>query len=519
MLSLSSELARNALDAAPDAMVIVDRAGTIRFANQQAVAVFGYSHDELIGHAVEMLMPAQFRGAHAGHRTGYLSQPRVRPMGSALELLGRRKDGTEFAVEISLSPIGTAAEALVSAAIRDVTERKRGEAELIVARLTAERAREAADQAREAADRANKSKSRFLATASHDLRQPLQSLSLLNGVLRRSVADAAAIEALSQQEQAIGAMARLLNALLDISKLESGAIRAQPTDFAVSTLFQELQREFSGLAASKGLTLEVSDDGGVAHSDRALVEQVLKNLLSNAIKYTQAGGVTLRCSPQGPAQMRLEVGDTGIGIADDQLPLIYDEFYQVGVPANAARNGYGLGLSIVQRLVALLGARLEVVSRVGIGSVFALIIPVGRQFAAPGSQRTEVTCRQSAPTEVHVLLVEDDPSVRSATRLLLRSEGYAVSAAASVSEALQQLAGMRRVDLLLTDYHLSPEETGMHLVARARELLGFQVPAVLITGDTSSAMRELSATPKLRIASKPLKAEELLGTMRELLKS
>ncbi|MBS0377748.1 MAG: PAS domain S-box protein [Proteobacteria bacterium] len=518
MLSLSSELARNVLDAAPDAMVIIDRAGKIRFANRQAAAVFGYTHDELVGQPIELLMPAQFRGVHVGHRDDYMQQPRVRPMGGGLDLLGRRRDGTEFPVEISLSPIGSVDEALVAAAIRDVTERKRGEAELIVARLTAERAREAADRAREAADRANTGKSRFLATASHDLRQPLQSLSLLNGVLRRSVTDADATEALSQQEQAIGAMARLLNALLDISKLESGAVRAQPSDFVVGTLFQELRREFSGLAASKGLTLEADDDGSVARSDRALVEQVLKNLLSNAIKYTPAGGVTLKCRAQGPAQVRIEVGDTGVGIPADQLPLIYDEFYQVGVPAHAARNGYGLGLSIVQRLVALLGARLDVSSRVGVGSVFALLVPVGRMVVGAAATSAETVCPRPVPAQIHVLLVEDDPSVRSATRLLLRSEGYVVSAVASVAEALQQLAEMPRIDLLLTDYHLSPEETGMQLVARVRERLGCEVPAVLITGDTSSAMRELRATPKLRIASKPLKAETLLGTIRELLK-
>jgi PAS domain S-box-containing protein len=224
MLSTPPELARRTLEAAPDAMIIIDASGLIRYANRQVSALFGYSHQEIIGQRVELLMPERFRSRHIGHRDRYIDSGRVRPMGVGLELFGRRRDGTEFPVEISLSPIEQSTSALVAAAIRDVSDRKRAEAELIVARQTAEHAREladraraVADEARDSADRANQGKSRFLATASHDLRQPLQTLALLNGTLRRLVADADAAEALAQQEQAIGAMSRLLNALLDIS--------------------------------------------------------------------------------------------------------------------------------------------------------------------------------------------------------------------------------------------------------------------------------------------------------------
>jgi signal transduction histidine kinase len=157
-------------------------------------------------------------------------------------------------------------------------------------------AREAAEAARELAERANEGKSRFLATASHDLRQPLQTLSLLNGSLRRLVTDPSATEALSQQEQAIGAMSRLLNALLDISKLESGAIRPEPTDFAVAAMFEELRGEFASNANSKGLKLDIDLCHERVHSDPTLVEQIVRNLLSNAIKYTRQGSVWLRCA-------------------------------------------------------------------------------------------------------------------------------------------------------------------------------------------------------------------------------
>jgi PAS domain S-box-containing protein len=524
MLSIPPELARSALDAAPDAMIIIDAGGVIRYANRQVSALFGFAHDDIIGQQVELLMPERYRARHLGHREGYIRNVRLRPMGQGLELFGLRRDGTEFPIEISLSPIEGGNQFLAAAAIRDVTDRKRVEAELTVARESAERARAAADQARqiadearESADRANQGKSRFLATASHDLRQPLQTLALLNGALRRIDADPDSAEALVQQELAIGAMSRLLNALLDISKLESGAIKPEPTDFAVASVFDELRREFANLAANKGLQLEVEMCADCVHSDPSLVEQILRNLVSNAVKYTRQGWVRLRCVHE-QAIVRLEVDDTGIGIPADQIPLIYDEFYQVGVPANSTREGYGLGLSIVQRLVKLLELKLDVRSEVGKGSSFSLMLPAsnGRPVAIGGGPYA-----QPAPQEQldrsRVLLVEDDAAVRDATRLLLKVEGYRVTAVASLAEALQKVRDMNGVDLLVTDFHLRDGETGIQVIAALRAALQFPLKAVLITGDTSTAMKELPRDPHLRMASKPIRAEELLAIMRALL--
>ena len=321
---------------------------------------------------------------------------------------------------------------------------------------------------------------------------------------------------MAQQEQAIGAMSRLLNTLLDISKLESGAVKPDPADFAVNALFEEMRLEFSGLASSKGLTLRVSQCAECAHSDRALVEQILKNLLSNAIKYTPEGWVSLRSSHPNPNSVRIEVHDTGVGIAADQLRLIYDEFYQVGVPTNSSRDGYGLGLSIVQRLVSLLGADLEVTSKLGKGSTFTLTLPAGHASAPQiiAAPRAAEDVRQS---QIHVLLVEDDAGVRKATRLLLKSEGYVVTVASTLAEALEQGIAMPKLDLLLTDYHLPNSETGMQVIAELREKRGHAVKAVLITGDTSSAVNELRVDPYIRIASKPIKAEELIDMLKALL--
>jgi two-component system, sensor histidine kinase len=518
MKTAPPDLARSALDAAPDAMIIIDDSGAIRFVNRQVSSLFGYAPAEVVGKPVELLMPARFHTRHVEHREEYRRSVRLRPMGVGLELFGRRKDGTEFPVEISLSPIEHGQSTLVAAAIRDVTDRKRAEAELIRAREVADQARELAIQAREAADRANQGKSRFLATASHDLRQPLQTLELLNGSLRRlSVSDAVA-QAVVQQGVAIGAMSRLLNALLDISKLESGAVRPEPTDFAIAAIFEELRREFAASAANKGLQFQVSAGEEFAHSDPSLIEQILRNLIANAIKYTQRGLVALRCAVSPDATLNLEVRDTGIGIPAAQIEYIYDEFYQVGVPTNSTRDGYGLGLSIVQRIVKLLNLKLDVRSEVGKGSVFSLTVPASRaRVAGSPAAPPEIRIRQQPVGAPRVLLVEDDKSVRDATRMLLSVEGYQVTGVATLGEALEHAARWNGIDLLVTDYHLADGETGTAVISALREALGTHLKAVLITGDTSTAVKELPRDPFMRVASKPVQADELLTLMRALL--
>jgi PAS domain S-box-containing protein len=501
---LSSDLVRSALDSTPDAMVIADASGVILFANHQVEAVFGYAPDALVGRNVERLLPERFRERHIHHRQRFALDGRVRPMGAGLELFARRSDGTEFPVEISLSPISAGDRTLVAAAIRDVSDRKAIETELV--------------RARETADRANLGKSRFLATASHDLRQPLQTLALLNGTLRRMVHDPEAAEALAHQNQAIGAMSRLLNALLDISKLESGAIKPEPSDFTVAALFEELRAEFAGLAANKGLTLEVEACLDCVHSDPSLVEQILRNLIANAIKYTREGWVRLRCLHMA-SRVRVQVLDTGIGIPGNQLPYIFDEFYQVGVAANTVRDGYGLGLSIVQRLVKLLDLSIEVQSEVGKGSVFSLDLPVGSdtRAATAGTPKVERGAPATRGRSAHVLLVEDDPAVMNATRLLLKIDGYRVTCAVSRAEAAEKARQQTDIDLLITDYHLNDGERGTEVISIVRDTLARRVPAVLITGDTSTAVKGLECDERLRITSKPIDADELLKVIRAIL--
>ena len=501
---LTSSLVRGVLDSLPDAMVIIDSTGNILFANSQVQALFGFPSTEIVGGPVEVLLPERYRQRHVGHRTSYTGNVRVRPMGAGLDLFARRKDGTEFPVEISLSPLKMGEETLVAAAIRDVTDRKRVE--------------QALTEARRDAEFANLAKSRFLATASHDLRQPLQTLGLLNGALRRMVSDEDSRDVVEQQEQAVDAMSRLINALLDISKLESGAIKLELTDFNLGALIDELRREFAGIAKDKGLLFTADSPRERVHSDPALIGQVLRNLLSNAIKYTQSGSVTLCCDVDG-GRLRIEVRDTGVGIAADQIPHIFEEFYQIGVSPNSSKQGYGLGLSIVQRIAKLLDLKIKVHSTPGHGSVFAFDLPIAQNIPAETSEAgNEPAAAAQAGGAFKVLLVEDEPGVRNAMRILFKMEGFHVTAVAGAGEALSLLRHEPDFDLLVTDYHLEADRTGTEVIAAAREVFGASLKAILVTGDTSSVVRELRADANLRIASKPVNSNELLSLVRSLLR-
>lgn len=497
---LTSELVRSVLDSAPDAMIVIDASGRILFANRQVEAVFGHRSADIVGQKVERLLPDRFRERHVSHRSNYGANVRVRPMGAGLELFGLRHDGTEFPVEISLSPITQGDATVVAAAIRDVTERKRVERALL--------------EARRDADHANLAKSRFLATASHDLRQPLQTLGLLTGALRRMVRDPDCADVVAQQEAAIDAMSRLLNALLDVSKLESGAVRAQPVDFDVAALFDGMRREFGSVAANKGLAFSIDAQPECAHADPALVGQMLRNLVSNAIKYTPQGRVELRCVREGDA-LRLEVRDSGVGIAREELAHIFDEFYQVGVAPNSSRDGYGLGLSIVQRIARLLGITVEVSSEQGAGSVFSFKLPPAPDATAVSTPAISRRAFHSGGGGARVLLVEDEPGVRNAMRVLLELDGYEVAVAATYDAALALIDG-GHFDLVITDYHLDQEHTGTQVVAAARAANRADLAAILVTGDTSPAVRE-TRDPHLHIARKPINADELLQLAKRLI--
>jgi PAS domain S-box-containing protein len=375
---------------------------------------------------------------------------------------------------------------------------------------------EAIRAARDAADRANRTKGRFLATASHDLRQPLQTISMLNGVLSRLVsASPTATEAIAKQEQAIKTMTRLLDALLDISKLESGAIKPHICDFALDALLDELHIEFSAIAEKKGLKFGVAASCTTVRSDRTLLGQVLRNLLSNALRYTHTGSVRVQCVQENET-IRIDVSDTGVGIPPEHLPYIFDEFYQVGPSSSTKREGHGLGLSIVQRIVRLLSHEIHVRSGLGKGSVFSISLPAGENGGTQASGGA--AGKRLLPAKGrHILLVDDEPEVLNATQLLLQVEGYRVTTASTSNEAVATAQKNSDIALLITDFHLSGNERGLDVIQSIREALGPRLKAVLMTGDTSNTVRDVAYDDCMKLATKPLDADEFLDVIGTLL--
>jgi len=348
------------------------------------------------------------------------------------------------------------------------------------------------------------------------LRQPVQTFAMLNGALRNSTTEPSIQTIVQQQGEAIDTMAHLLDALLNISKLEAGVVKPEILDFPVAPLLMKLHLEFSSLAASKGLELKVDPNGSTSvRSDPTLVGEILRNLLSNAIKFTSRGLITLRCI-RDRETVRLEVVDTGIGIPRDELPLVFSEFYQVGVHAAVNRQGYGLGLGIVQRMASMLQAGLDAESEVGEGSRFTLTLPAGDTDAADQTTAALTPRTHTTTTPSTILLVEDHAAVRKAMELFFAMSGYKVVSASTLDQALA-LIGESRPELLITDFHLPGGQTGSDVIDCVRKVLGEEFPAIMISGDTSAEISDLVHDGRVRFASKPIDPDALIGLVRELL--
>src|SRR5450755_1900954 len=356
-----SSIAQRLLQFSPDAMLVVDERGIIQYSNETSSVLFGYQPEQLIGQPIKILIPERFHKRHGAHMSGYLQRPASREMGARIsDLFARRADGSEFPAGIRLSPFRDGSQNLVAVALRDMTERRAISEALVVARNEA--------------DRANRAKSRFLATASHDLRQPLQAVRLINASMQKLTVQSPELSDLVRhQEVAIDSMARLLNTLLDISRLESGAIEPQFSAVGLGAAFSDLAREFDPVAREKGLRLMFAETRVVVSTDRILFTQLLQNLIGNALKYTEQGFV--RVSQQfEPDAVLLNVEDSGVGIPADKLERVFDEYYQIGAQGTQ-RLGVGLGLAIVREVSRALGYSVAVASKVGEGTCVSVRIP------------------------------------------------------------------------------------------------------------------------------------------------
>lgn len=365
---------------------------------------------------------------------------------------------------------------------------------------------------------ATASKTRFLSAASHDLRQPLHSLSLLNAALSGQQLSAPVQAIVAAQKDSLDAMAMLVNRLLNISMIESGVIQPRVEFVPLGALLASLEAEFLPQARAKQLQLDILPTQQAVRTDPALLREIVQNLLANAIRYTDRGRISLRARREADAVV-LECSDTGRGIPEDQLERIFEEFHQVQQGDGAAREGFGLGLSIVSRLTKLLDIPIGVRSTPGGGTTFTL-----KLVAAVDSlqlARTVVPMAPMAPSISRVgriLLVDDEASVRDATALFLQMDGHEVKVASSPEEALRTIQQWEQSpDVIVSDFQLNATRNGAELIEELRELRQLEIPAVVLSGDTMKVSPRCASISACRVFHKPVDAEELSAHIRQVL--
>ncbi|HUF02293.1 MAG TPA: PAS domain S-box protein [Gaiellaceae bacterium] len=499
-------LFRGLLEASLDGMVVVDSAARIVLVNGKTEALFGYGRDEIVGEPLEILLPERVRQRHRGHRDRYLASPTSRPMGAGLELLGRRKDGSEFPVDVTLNAFDSPDGLVVMSSIRDVTVQR--QAELEVRRLAAE------------AERAIAARSEFLSRMSHELRTPMNSILGFAQVLELD-------ELTTEQRENVGHimlagrhLLSLINEILDVAQIEAGRLELSLQAVSVDTVVAEALELMMPLASDRSVDVRPSPPDGPATyvvADPQRLLQVLLNLVANAVKYGPAGGtVDLSWGTVNGGRVRIEVRDSGPGIPASELERIFAPFERL--EGGLDTEGTGLGLTLVRRLVEAMEGTASVASEPGHGSTFAVEFQLASEESLPKEPVAPFAPADSPGRTV--LHVENNlVAQRLVERILRRLPGLELISVSQGSVALD-FARRYRPDLVLLDLHL-PDVGGEEVLRRLRAHPETQeIPVVILSADTSPEVAERTVRDGARMyLTRPMDADRLLATVDELTRS
>lgn len=483
-------------------LVVLDEDLRVISASSSFHHIFSVRPEDLIG---RLLLAA---GDH-------LDVPALRKFLTSIQTGGTTISDQE--VEMELPGLGRRAFSMSARVLREEPSAKRKILLAIVDVTEVKREGKALKLAKSEAERANVGKSRFLAAASHDLRQPLQTISLLQGMLEKRVRDEPTLRLVQRLHETVNTMSSMLNKLLDINQLEAGIVRPAIIDFPIEHLLDELRTEFKYHTETNGLDWRVVSCSLTVRSDPRLLEQIMRNLLSNAVKYTTEGKLLLGCLRRGD-KLRIEVWDTGVGIPELELQAIFEEFHQLDNPARERSKGLGLGLTIVQRLADLLGHKIDVRSRVGAGSVFTIEVPLARPELAELPAPSKKQAQERTPSRGTVLIVEDDPAVLEMLQLLFDAEGHRTLVAADGHKALELATQPSTVpDLIIADYNLPKGLNGLETIARLQKQLQQAIPAIILTGDISTdSLRAIAGRGCVHL-NKPVRATDLTHLAQRLI--